>query len=305
MKSDTRPPLAENWLVAEGGFGLSSHYRLISAKVHDLATLGRELAIRGFSRKTIREYLGINQRFLAWLGKSAKQATTEDVKNYLLYLRAGGLTNTSLNLTISALKFYFEQVLKRKLFFNIRRPRKENYLPTVFARTEIKKMIEALVNLKHRLLLSLIYGSGLRVSEAVNLKIVDLDLPGGKLLVHAGKGNKDRVTILSVQSKKWLDEYLPKLPAGQKYAFSGAGNTGHLTVRSAQKVFEAALKKANITKQAGIHSLRHSFATHLLENGTDILLIQKLLGHSSIKTTQGYLRLADDLTRTVKSPLDR
>lgn len=304
MKSDSSRPVADHApLASSQNSGLTSNYRPILAKVHDLATLGRELVIRGFSKRTIREYLGINRRFLVWLGKSAKQAKTEDVKNYLLYLRASGLTNTSLNLTISALKFYFEQILKRKLFFSIKRPKREKFLPTVLAREEIIKLIEVTANLKHKLLLSLMYGSGVRVSEAVCLKVQHVDLIGSKVIVKAGKGNKDRQTILSGHTKKLLKEYLPTLGLEQDYLFAGAVGRGHLTSRSAQKIFTAGLVRAGIKKTAGIHCLRHSFATHLLENGTEIRTIQKILGHQSIKTTQGYLQVADGL-KGVNSPLD-
>ncbi|MDP2586208.1 MAG: tyrosine-type recombinase/integrase [Candidatus Komeilibacteria bacterium] len=310
MKSDSRPPLADSRpladltpLASSQQNDLNSNYKPILAKVHDLATLGRELVIRGFSKRTIREYLGINRRFLAWLGKSAKSATAEDVKNYLLYLRAGGLSNTSLNLTISALKFYFEQILKRKLFFNIKRPKREKYLPTVLSRVEIKKLLDVTVNAKHHLLLSLIYGSGLRVSEAVKLKTAEVDLANLRLRVKQGKGNKDRLTILSKNSAEELKKYLSELPVEQTYVFAGAGNSGHLTTRTAEKVFGAVMQRAGINKQAGIHCLRHSFATHLLENGTEIRLIQKLLGHQNVKTTEGYARVADSFLGRVISPL--
>ncbi len=312
MKSDSSRPLADIEPVAgltppvasSQENGLTSHYRPILAKVHDLATLGRELVIRGFSQRTIREYLGINQRFLTWLNKSAKSATGQDIKNYLLFLKARGLTNTSVNLTISALKFYFEQILKRKLFFSIKRPKREKYLPTVLAKEEIVKLIEATNNLKHKLLMSLMYGSGLRVSEAVSLKIQHVDLVGSRIMIKAGKGVKDRQSLLSGHSRELFKQYLATLPKEQDFLFAGAGNLGHLTSRSAQKIFVAGLAKAGIKKTAGIHCLRHSFATHLLQNKTDITIIQKLLGHQSIKTTQGYARVADGFLGRVSSPLD-
>jgi len=296
------------------GLGFPSNYNPTVQKVNPLSSLTQELLIRGFSRRTIQAYLSINQRFLLFLNKSAKEATTGDVKRFLANLKLQGLSNTSLNLAISAIKFYFEQVLKRKLFFNIKRPKKEKYLPTVFAREEVKAMLESPVNLKHRLLLSLIYGSGLRVSEVVSLRVSDVDLLSNRILVKAGKGDKDRLTILSNHSIGLLKQYLPDLPSNQKYLFSGAGGVGHLTSRSAEKIFTNALLKsrssnkyglpAEALAKAGIHSLRHSFATHLLENGTDIRIIQKLLGHASLKTTQGYTQVADNIIARVKSPLD-
>lgn len=295
MKSDNFvPPTA----------GLPSNYKAFPVKVHPLSSLAQELIIRGFSKRTIKAYLSINHRFLVFIGKSAKEATTQDVKDYLLHLRVSGLSNTSLNLTISALKFYFEEVLKRKLFFNIRRPKRERYLPTVLSKEEIIKLIDLTVNLKHKLLLSLMYGSGLRVSEAVSLKIEYLNLNQNNILVKSGKGAKDRLTLLSRHSVELLKQYLPILPIGQSYLFSGAGGAGHLTMRSAQKVFDQAMVRAQINKTATCHSLRHSFATHLLEAGTDIRIIQKLLGHANLKTTQGYTQVADSLLKRIASPLD-
>ena len=292
--------------------GLPSNYKPDIKKVQTvlvkpigpLASLAQELVIRGFSRRTIKAYLSINYRFLAFINKSARQARTQDVKNYLLYLKAQGLSNTSLNLTISALKFYFEQILKRKLFFDIRRPKKEKYLPIVLSKDQIMKLFEATKNLKHQLLLSLMYGSGLRVSEAVSLKIAQLDCLGRKILVKSGKGAKDRLTLLSKKSIDLLNRYWPLLPGNQTYLFAGVGHQGHLTSRSAEKIFKQALNRAGIKKSAGCHSLRHSFATHLLEKGTELNVIQKLLGHENIKTTQIYARVSDKITAEIPSPLD-
>jgi len=286
------------------GVVLPSHYNLKITKVHPLASLARELVIRGFSQRTIKAYLGINRRFLVFIGKSAKEVTTQDIKNHLLYLKLKGLSNTSLNLTISALKFYFEQVLKRKLFFNIKRPKREKYLPTVLTKAEIVRLLEATQNFKHQLLLSLMYGSGLRVSEAVSLKIAQLDCLGRKILVKSGKGAKDRLTLLSKKSIDLLNRYWPLLPGNQTYLFAGVGHQGHLTSRSAEKIFKQALNRAGIKKSAGCHSLRHSFATHLLEKGTELNVIQKLLGHENIKTTQIYARVSDKITAEIPSPLD-
>ncbi|MCX6786113.1 MAG: tyrosine-type recombinase/integrase [Candidatus Komeilibacteria bacterium] len=310
MKSDfgrpeaALPPMADN-------VNIPSHYNPTVQKVNaapvsvePLATLAQELIIRGFSKRTVTTYLDINRRFLIFFNKSAKQATAQDIKNYLLYLKVQGLANTSLNLAISALKFYFEKILKRKLFFGIVRPKKEKYLPTVLAKEEIIQLINLTENLKHKLLLSLIYGSGLRVSEAVKLKIEHLNLSQNNLLVKSGKGAKDRLTLLSRHSAELLKQYLPILPAEQSYLFSGAGGGGHLTMRSAQKVFDQALARAQINTSATCHCLRHSFATHLLQNGTDIRIIQKLLGHASLKTTEGYVQVADSLINRLNSPLD-
>ena len=280
------------------------NYRPKLAKTHPLFTLAQELVIRGFSGRTIKSYLSINIRFLQFINKSAKEASGEDVKNYLLYLKARGLSNTSLNLSISALKFYYQDVLHRKLFFSVKRPKREKYLPTVLSKTEIISLIEKTGNLKHKLLLSLMYGSGLRVSEAVKLRIIDINVGANKLLVKNGKGAKDRWTILSKLSAELFKQYKKFSAENQVYVFAGAGNRPHLTTRSAEKIFNQALVRAGINQQAGCHSLRHSFATHLLENNTDIRVIQKLLGHSNIKTTQVYTQVAGSLLAKISSPLD-
>jgi len=282
------------------------------ASSHPLASLAQELIIRGFSRRTIKSYLSHNQRFLDWLGKSAKEATSQDIKDYLLYLKTKNYSNTSLNSVISCLKFYYGQILHRKLFFSIKRPKKEKFLPMVLMRSEIIKIINSANNLKHKLLLSLLYGSGLRVSEVVKIKISHLDLAGKSLLVKDSKGAKDRYTLLSGTSIKFLNIYLPKLSAvhsesgrrGQEYLFAGQSGKSRLSQRSAQKIFENALNKSGIKKEATCHSLRHSFATHLLEGATDIRYIQKLLGHQNIKTTEAYTQVAKNFYKNIKSPLD-
>ncbi len=271
---------------------------------HPLASLAQELIIRGFSKRTIQSYLAHNQRFLDFSCKSARAVDSQDIKDYLLYLKSQNYTNTSLNQVISALKFYYGQILKRKLFFNIRRPKKEKFLPMVLTKAEIIKIINCAHNLKHKLLLSLMYGSGLRVSEVIKLKISHLDLVSKSLLVKDAKGQKDRFTLLSAISIKLLNLYLPKLANEQKYLFSGQQGESHLSQRSAQKIFEHALAESNIKKDATCHSLRHSFATHLLEGGVDIRYIQKLLGHQNIKTTEKYTHVARNFFSNIKSPLD-
>ncbi|PJC01047.1 MAG: integrase [Candidatus Komeilibacteria bacterium CG_4_9_14_0_8_um_filter_36_9] len=273
-------------------------------KSHPLSSLAQELIIRGLSKRTIKLYLSYNMQFLQYLGKSAKEVTSQDIKDYLLYLKFKNYSNTSLNLVISALKFYYTQVLKRKLFFNISRPKREKYLPNILSKSEIISLINLTGNLKHKLILSLMYGSGLRVSEVVKLKLRHFDLINREVLVKAGKGNKDRYTILSNYSINLFKKYIEILPNNQIYLFTGLKLNSHLSQRSAQKIFVQALNKAHIVKKVSCHSLRHSFATHLLESGVEMRLIQKLLGHTNIKTTQTYVRVAKSYLNSIKSPLD-
>lgn len=286
--------------------GLQKSHFLI--KSHPLDSLAQELVIRGFSRRTVKSYLAHNQKFLDWIGKSAREISSQDIKDYLLYLKSQGYSNTSLNNVISALKFYYQEILRRKLFFNIRRPRREHFLPVVLSREEIVRIINCANNIKHKLILSLLYGSGLRVSEVVKLKFGDLDLENKTLLVKAGKGNKDRYTLLSDQSINFLKVCTissPPYEGGDARRAKGVFSDilFPLSHRTIQKIFAHALQKSGIKKQATCHSLRHSFATHLLESGVDIRHIQKLLGHQNIKTTEGYTQVSIKYIQKIKSPL--
>ena len=155
---------------------------------HPLKSLLQELIIRGFSRSTIKNYIGHNQRFLNFINKSAREVNTQDIKDYLLYLKSKKYSNVSINNIISALNFYYTNILKRKLFFNIKRPKKEKYIPIILKKEEIIKIIESSDNLKHRLILSLLYGSGLRVSELCKIRKEDVNLKDKSLFIKNSKG---------------------------------------------------------------------------------------------------------------------
>ncbi|HMN33633.1 MAG TPA: tyrosine-type recombinase/integrase, partial [Chitinophagaceae bacterium] len=229
----------------------------------------------------------------------------ERLQSYFLYCHNElKLSENQIHSRMNAIKFYFEQVLhKPKMFFDIPRPKKPLLLPKSLNTDEVKRLFAVTENLKHRLILQLCYGMGLRVSEIVNLKIADIDSHDMKVRIHRGKGKKDRfvnlpITVLE-DLRIYYQEYSPK-----DYLFEGQYG-GQYGVRSAQMVFKEAMKKAKIKKQIGIHGLRHSYATHLLEFGTDITFIQKLLGHNSIKTTQIYTQVTDRSISNVGSPLDK
>ena len=204
---------------------------------------------------------------------------------------------------INAVKFYFEQVLKReKFFFEILRPKKPSILPKVINAQDIKKLFDVTTNLKHNTMLKLCYGMGLRVSEIVNLKITDTDSKNMQVFIERAKGKKDRYANLPLsileQLRLYFKEYRPK-----KYLFEGQYGDKY-SVRSAKQVFKDALTKAKINKDVGIHGLRHSFATHLLEAGTDVTFIQQLLGHNDLKTTLRYTHVSTKNLKNIKSPLD-
>lgn len=263
-----------------------------------------ELQIRGFSEKTIKAYIFHNQRFLNFVKKEPNEINEDDIKFYMAYLFAEKKQKpTSVNLVLSALKFMYQEIMKKRIFDNIKSPKNEKKLPTVLTRDEIEKMIKALNNTKHGLLIEFMYSSGLRVSECVSIKIEDLNLQEKMGLVKSGKGKKDRNIILSRKLISHLTDYLAKRSDNNPYVFPVKDK--HISVRQAQKVVHDAAKKAGIQKRVFCHALRSSFATHLLENGTDIRIIQELLGHSNIQTTERYTKVSRSHLKKIISPFDR
>lgn len=239
-----------------------------------------QLKLKGYSENTLRTYsLEFAQLLYILKSYNVDELTPERLRAYFLYCQETlKLSESEIQSRINAAKFYFEQVLHRpKMFIDIPRPKKKLTLPKMLNRKEIQKILSVTKNSKHRLILQLCYGMGLRVSEVVNLKLSDIDCQTMLVRVEQGKGKKDRAVVLpeSVlgEMRAYYLEYRPK-----EYLFEGQSG-GKYSVRSAQAVFKTAMKKAGIKKQIGIHGLRHSYATHLLEMGTDIRFIQELLGH--------------------------
>ena len=200
--------------------------------------------------------------------------------------------------------FYYEQVLggKRKFYF-LDRPKKEKRLPVVLSEPEVVRIFAQMENLKHKCLLMLIYSAGLRIGEALNLKVADIDSARGQVSIRGAKGNKDRMSLLSASLLPLLRDYYQQYQP-KKYLFEGMG-VGKYSARSAQAVLKRAVQKAKIQKKVTLHTLRHSFATHLLENGTDLRYIQTLLGHNSSRTTEIYTHVSTKALRDIRSPLDK
>jgi site-specific recombinase XerD len=268
------------------------------------AHLESELRSRKYSRQTIRAYVHYNKELCRRTQKSPEDITPEDVRNYLAYLdKTLDLSASSMNLAISAAKFFYKYVLKRDITGDQRRPRHDKKLPGVLAESEVACLLECEKNPKHRLLLMLAYSSGLRVSEVVALKKDHIDIKRKLIAIHSGKGRKDRYTLLSDRAADFMTRYC-ELYEITGWLFPGMTAGRHLSVRSAQNIFAKALRKARIDKPSSIHSLRHSFATHLLESGTDIRYIQELLGHSTLRTTQRYTHVARRAVLKIRSPLD-
>jgi site-specific recombinase XerD len=266
--------------------------------------LEAELHARKYSPRTIKIYLYYNRSFCRTMQKRPEKIHVEDIKNYLSYLdKTRDLSASSMNLAVSALKFFYCNVMKRNIVADRRRPRQDKKLPEVLSKSEVQKLLGCEKNPKHRLLLMLVYSSGLRVSEAVALKREHIDFKRRTILVHSGKGRADRYTLLSDRAADFLLQYCT-LYNIKDWIFSGYPADRHLSIRSAQTIFDKALQKAQIVKRATIHSLRHTFATHLLERGTDIRYIQELLGHAALRTTQRYTHVARRAVLKIQSPLD-
>lgn len=264
-----------------------------------------QIKLKGYSPNTLRTYtIEFAQLLYAIKSLCVDNLTPERLRSYFLYCNDElKLSENEIHSRINAVKFYFEQVLHRpKMFIDIPRPKKKLSLPKMLNKNEIKKIISTTENPKHQLILKLCYGMGLRVSEIVALKIVDIDSKTMTVRIEQAKGKKDRMAVLPQSVLEDLREYYVQYRP-KEYLFEGQYG-GKYSVRSVQAVFKNAMKKAGIKKQIGIHGLRHSYATHLLESGTDIRFIQELLGHNSIKTTQIYTHVANAQKSKIKSPLD-
>ena len=261
----------------------------------------RELKLRNYSPKTIKAYLLCIELYLKHKKVDFCKLDEENIKNFLLLLKEKDKSPQTINLYLNAIKFFYNQVLKIYKRIDLKFAKRNKSLPIVLSREEINKIIENITNTKHKLMVMVSYGSGLRVSEVVNLKVKDVNID--ELLIHikGAKGMKDRITVFP---EKILNEIKNAIAGKDKDDFVFESERGgKLTTATAQKVFIKSLKKSGINKPATFHSLRHSFATHLLENGVDIRYVQELLGHSNIRTTQIYTHVTNPAIKNIKSPL--
>ena len=267
-----------------------------------IVKLRQEMKLRQFSQKTVKSYCHYITNCLQSSNKNAREVTTDDIRSYLEKLADNGVSSSTLNTSYSALKFYFGNILRRKFFLSIPRAKKDKKLPGVLSKNEVHKMIELTMNPKHNCMLCLLYGSGLRVGELVYLRARDIDIERGVLIVKNGKGSKDRYVCLPEKLRPIL-ETQKRIKQPEDFLFTN-GHGGRLTERTVQAVISQAAERAGIKKNVSPHTLRHSFATHLLENGTDIRYIQELLGHAKLQTTQIYTHVARNDLAHLKSPLD-
>ena len=266
----------------------------------------QQIRLMAYSDKTIRTYGNELITFFKMFSKyNPAEITTELIRRYLLYCSQElKLSEFTINSRMNAIKFYYEKVLLQpRVVYEIPRPKRPEVLPKVLSINEVKNIFDAVQNTKHLMILKTIYGMGLRVSEVVNLKIGDLD--SDRMLVHikGAKGKKDRITILPETLLESLRTYFMTYQP-KDYLFENKYGQ-QLTVRSVQAIFKKALRSINRYKNVGVHSLRHSFATHLMESGTDVSVIQQLLGHNNISTTLVYTHVSKKTILKVKSPLDQ
>ncbi len=265
----------------------------------------QELKLRNYSQKTIKSYLSCLREYFDFLSfnKAIKDLkSNEKVKSFLLIKKDKGKSGQTINLYLNAIKFFYRDVLKSVDKIDLKFSKTSKKLPIVLSHDEIENILNYIKNKKHKLMIALAYGAGLRISEIINLKVQDIDFEQFIIHLKEAKGKKDRITILP----KRLKDDLLNLIAGKKnkdYVFE-SNRGGKLNIRSAQVVFEHALRDAQIKKPASFHSLRHSFATHLLENGVDVRYVQELLGHANIRTTQIYTKVTNPQIKNIKSPLN-
>jgi len=275
------------------------------AETSQINEFKKALNLRNYSHRTIKSYCDILASYLSWRGAETEDETTE-LKNYILFLKDNKkLAPKTINLQIAALRFYYAEVLKNCVVIdNVPRLKTGRILPKVYSEQQISKMIEVTTNPKHRLLLMLAYGCGLRLEELRTLKVSDFDLDKKLLRLRYGKGAKDRILMLDPMIITEVTSLIQKSP-GQERVFLSNQTDTLFNRRTVSKIFDNACVKAGIPKIGGIHTLRHSFATHLLEQGTDLRYIQELLGHSSSKTTEIYTHVSAKTIGNIRSPLSR
>jgi site-specific recombinase XerD len=270
-----------------------------------------DMRMRKLSDKTQSHYLRAVRRFAGYLGRPPDTASAEELRRYQLHLVDEGISPASLNAAISGLKFFFDITLDHAALMARMQPvHLPRTLPVILSREEVARLIEAAGNLKHQTALSVAYGAGLRVSEVVALKVGDVDSQRMTLRIEQGKGQKDRYALLSPvllgRLRAWwrVARAQGKMPDGG-WLFPGLNPFNPLSTRQMERAIHAAADAAQIDKRVSMHTLRHSFATHLLEAKVDIRVIQVLLGHKKLETTALYAQVATDILREVVSPLEQ
>ena len=263
----------------------------------------REMALSGFTPRTQKTYLGWMRRLIRHVRVAPGEISETQVREYLSFLAQRGLSPSSINQAISAMAFFFRHVLARPWQLQITYQRAPQRLPAVLSREEVARLLAVVTTLRERAAMEIAYGAGLRLSEVLSLKLTDVDGERMILRVDQGKGRKDRNVMLSPKLLETLRTYW-RQARPRVWLFPGHGGKQHLHPTILQRAFKHAKEEARITKPVSFHSLRHTFATHLLESGVNVRTIQALLGHRSLGSTQRYVHVAGDYLRQTRSPLD-
>lgn len=258
------------------------------------------LNLRNYSKKTIKSYLFYIKEYLNFSKEKGIKDRNKAIEAFLLEKQDRKLSSQTINLALNAIKFLYREVLKSTEKIDFKCAKRSKKLPVVLSRKEIERIISKIYNQKHKFVIILGYAAGLRVSEVINLRVKDIDLEELTIHIKNAKGKKDRITIFPKKLISGLRELIFDKKSNEFVFESTHG--GKLTTSSLQKILKNALKKSGIKKDATFHSLRHSFATHLLENGTDIRYVQELLGHQNIRTTQLYTQVTNPNLKNIKSP---
>lgn len=269
-----------------------------------------DMRLRKLAERTQTGYIRAVKNFTRFLGRSPDQASAEDLRAFQLHMTSMGVSRTTINSTISGLRFFYEVTLERpELMRKMSHVRVERKLPVVLSADEVARLIEAAPGIKYQAALAVAYGAGLRAGEVVRLKVSDIDGERKVVRIEQGKGRKDRHAMLSPTMHRFLRAWYRHARARGKmipngWLFPGLNPVNPLSTRQLNRAFHSAREAAKIDKKVSLHSLRHAYATHLLEHKVDIRLIQVLLGHKKLTTTQEYSHVADRVLREVVSPLE-
>jgi len=260
-----------------------------------------EMNARGYKPKTKKSYIYYNEKFLEFINKNPLEVVEEDVKSFIEE-KLKTSNKTTANFIISSLKFFYNEILKKN--FKIQRPKRERKIPEILTLEEIRKLLDSTTNLKHKIFIELLYGCGLRKEEARKLRVGDFNFEEGLVKINLGKNDKDRFIKIPEKTRERLQNFIFENKVENYLFFTSRNKDRAISTKTAEMIVKMAAKKAGIKKRVYPHLLRHSFATHLLEAGTDLRIIQKLLGHSDVKTTQIYTQVSQASIKNIKSPLD-
>jgi integrase/recombinase XerD len=268
------------------------------------AAVRKECKRRRYSEKTAQTYISCMKKFLDFTGKGLDKISKKDVRLFLEHLSESGRTGNTMNVYHMAIRFLFEEVLDKRMWIDIHYSKVPEKIPVLLTKAEVRKLFTAIINPKHRLMIEVLYSTGLRVSEFLNLKVADLNITNNYGFVRHGKGGKDRFFIISEKLKENVIDLIQNEQLSEESFLFTSNRNRKYSARSVQQILGKAARKSGIKKKINPHALRHSFATHLIENGYSVSEVQALLGHKSPDTTMIYVHMASPTLIKIKSPFD-